>query len=195
MSEVEQPLARAVGALVEARVPFMVAGSLASSFHGLPRTTQDLDLVIDPADRDALDRVVDAFVRGGHYVDRDAARDAFVRRSMFNAVDPTNGWKVDLVVRKRRPFSVSEFERRFPTTLLGVPVSMATAEDTVVAKLEWSLACGGSERQRRDIEGILEMNDANFDFAYVERWVRDLRLESEWLAVQQAKASSENGSR
>ncbi len=64
--------------------------------------------------------------------------------------------------------------------MLGIPVSIATAEDTIVAKLEWSKASGGSERQRRDIGGILAMNDAALDMGYIERWVRELGLEAEW---------------
>jgi hypothetical protein len=182
MTAAPSPLAQAAEALRAARVAFMVAGSFARSVHGLPRTTQHLDIIIDPADRTAIDRIVRAFTEAGHYVDLDAARDAFARRSMFNVVDPRRGWKVALVVRKSRPFSASEFERRFDATVLGVAVPIATAEDTIVAKLEWSKASGGSERQRRDVAGILAMNDANLDSAYIARWVHDLELDEEWIA-------------
>jgi hypothetical protein len=184
VSGAEVPLARAVWALNAAEVPFMVAGSFASSAHGFPRTTQDLDLVIDPVDQAAVDRLVSTFEGAGQYVDRDAARDAFRRRTLFNVIDPATGWKVDLIVRKARAFSVSEFERRFPTVMLGVPVFLATAEDTVIAKLEWSRACGGSERQRRDVAGILATHDAALDLPYVERWVAELRLEDEWTTAR-----------
>ena len=184
MSDAAVPLARAAGALGAARIPFMVAGSFASSVHGLPRTTQDLDLVIDPPNLETVERLVRAFESSNQYVDRDAARDAFRRRTMFNVIDPATGWKIDLIVRKSRPFSISEFARRYETTMLGVSVAIATAEDTVVAKLEWSKTSGGSERQRRDVAGILEMNDASLDVAYIERWVRELGLEHEWDAAR-----------
>ena len=105
---------------------------------------------------------------------------------MFNVIDMSSGWKFDLILRKNRPFSVSEFKRRTTTSLLGVPVCIATAEDTIVAKLEWSKDSGGSERQRRDVAGILAMNDASLDIDYIERWVKSLGLAEEWLAALSA---------
>ena len=68
--------------------------------------------------------------------------------------------------------------------LLDVPVYVASPEDTIVAKLEWSKQSDGSERQRRDVAGILAIVGQELDRAYIERWVADLDLTDEWLAVQ-----------
>ena len=68
--------------------------------------------------------------------------------------------------------------------LLGVRVFIASPEDTVVAKLEWSRSSGGSERQRRDVAGILATTGADLDRAYVERWVGELELQDEWEQAQ-----------
>jgi hypothetical protein len=115
-------------------------------------------------------------------------RDALARRSMFNVVDLASGWKVDLILCKDRPFSRGEFARRMKLTLLDVPVFVASAEDTIVAKLEWSKQAGGSERQRRDVAGILTTVGSELDRDYVERWVRDLDIEEEWRAAQATQA-------
>lgn len=164
----------------------MIAGSFASAAHGLPRTTQDLDVVVDPPRPEALDAFVRSLPLDEYYVDADAARDAFRRRSMFNVVDHVSGWKVDFILRKNRPFSRDEFARRMKFVLFDVPVYMASPEDTVVAKLEWSKQSGGSERQRRDVAGILATLGQELDRAYVERWVSDLDLVDEWLTAQKA---------
>lgn len=185
MSEVGSVLGRTVAALDAAKIPFMVAGSFASTAHGLPRSTQDLDLVIDPASLSDLLCLVRAFPRSEYYVDEDAASDAYKRRGMFNVIDQVSGWKVDLILRKERPFSILEFSRRTPILLAGVPVFVATAEDTIVAKLEWSQLAYGSERQRRDVAGIVASVGDQLDRAYVERWVRDMGLEREWEISQQ----------
>jgi hypothetical protein len=177
-------LGRLVDGLNDANIPFMIAGSFASTAHGLPRATQDLDIVIDPPDPGALDALLARLPSDRYYVDLDAARDALRRRAMFNVIDNATGWKVDFIVRKNRPFSREEFRRRQALTLLGVPVFVASAEDTIVAKLEWSLLGGGSERQRRDVAGILETAAGSIDMPYVERWVRDLGLEVEWDTVR-----------
>jgi hypothetical protein len=186
MSGVKELLVRIVAALDAAGIPFMIAGSFASTSHGIPRTTQDLDVVIDPADASALDALLDALPMDAYYVDRDTARDALRSRSMFNVIDNASGWKVDFIVRKNRPFSVEEMKRRVETTILGVPVFVASPEDTIVAKLEWSSLSGGSERQRRDVAGILSTMRTEIDLAYVERWVDAMDLRSEWVAARAA---------
>jgi hypothetical protein len=186
MSDIASVLGRITDSLGRAGIPFMVAGSFASTTHGLPRSTQDLDLVIEPPGLAAIHALVRSLPKDQYYVDEDAASDAYARRGMFNVIDQTTGWKIDLIIRKERPFSSLEFSRRTPIVLAGVPVFVATAEDTVVAKLEWSDLAGGSERQRRDIAGILASLGEQLDRAYVEKWVRELGLEREWLLAQRA---------
>lgn len=181
-----------VGALLDrvarlldgAGIPFMIAGSFASTVHGLPRTTQDLDLVIDPPSAAELDALLVSMPAEAYYVDGDTARDALRRRSMFNVIDLASGWKVDLILRKNRPFSREEFARRVRVIVLGVATFVASAEDTIIAKLEWSRRSGGSERQRRDVAGILANAAEALDRDYIERWVRDLELGDEWQAAQ-----------
>lgn len=169
--------------LAAAGIPYMVTGSVASSFHGEPRATRDLDLVIDPS-HEALDRFVGDLPAETFYVDPEAARAALVERSQFNVIDHASGWKVDLIIRKDRPYSIQAFKRRLPAELLGTPTFLATAEDVVIAKLEWS-KLAGSERQLRDVIGILGVTDT-LDSRYVERWVERLGLADVWAKVQTA---------
>jgi hypothetical protein len=182
MSDVRDVLARLVAATAHAHVPLMIAGSFASTAHGLPRTTQDLDVVIDPPDATALDVLVEALVQDDFYVDPDTAREALQQRTMFNAID-RSAWKIDLILRKERAFSIEEFQRRTPLDLLGISVFVASAEDPIIAKLEWSKLSGGSECQRRDVAGILVTIGAGLDRNYIDRWVRELGLEAEWKVV------------
>jgi hypothetical protein len=187
VSEVESLLRRIVAALQTANVDFMIAGSFASSMHGMPRTTNDLDIVIDvtPATLEAL---LKQFPAADYYVDADAARDALRRRSQFNLIDMATGWKVDFIVRRARSFSTEEFERRVPSELLGVAVFVATAEDTIIAKLEWA-KMSASEKQLRDVRGILDVRGASLDLAYVERWVAELGLTESFEAARRLMAS------
>lgn len=156
----------------------MLAGSFASSFHGDPRTTHDIDLVIAPT-RESLVALVRSLDPDRYYVSEPAALDAFDRRGQFNVVLLDSGWKADLILRKERPFSRSEFERRQSASIGGVEVFIATAEDTIVAKLEWAKQ-GESERQLRDVAGILDVSGSNLDRPYIDRWVAELGLLVEW---------------
>ncbi len=79
-----------------------------------------------------------------------AVREALASRSMFSVVDVETGWKVDLIIRKDRPFSVVEFARRAPVVFCGVTVPVTSVEDLVLAKLEWA-RLGASARQLDDV--------------------------------------------
>lgn len=171
-------LAVVVDALDASAIPFMVCGSVASSFHGTFRSTQDLDLVVE-ADAPALIRLVAALQEAGFYVDLDSALRALGREGQFNAIETSSGWKADFVVRKSRPFSREEFARRIDVDIEGTRLSVATAEDVVLTKLEWA-ARGGSERQIEDAVGILRSLGDRLDRSHIERWVRELGIEALW---------------
>ena len=173
-------LADVIGRLDRAGIAYMLTGSLASTYHGEPRATRDLDLVIDPAP-DALERLVDGLEADGFHVDREAARTALRDRTQFNAIGEA-ATKIDFIIRKDRPFSVEEFGRRRRVELLGTSGFIATAEDLIVAKLEWA-AQTGSERQRRDIAGMLAVAGNAIDEAYLMRWITALGLTDAWTDV------------
>lgn len=174
-------LTTVVGVLVEAKVPFMLTGSLATAFHGRTRATQDVDLVVDPAPLQ-LPALVRCLNAAGLYASLDAAQEALATGGQFNAIDPGSGWKADLIIRRSREFSTLEFRRRQPAVVLGIEVPIVTLEDLIVAKLEWS-ELGDSETQRRDILGLLEDAGSSLDRDYVERWVIQLGLDSAWQRI------------
>jgi hypothetical protein len=179
-------LIRIVAKLDAAGIPHMVAGSFASTYYGVPRATHDVDIVIDPT-RASLERFIHDLPPADYSADMDAALDALRRRSQFNVLDMETGWKVDFIVRKQRPFSLEEFSRRQPAELSGARVQVASAEDSIVAKLEWA-KLGDSERQLRDVAGMLETRGAAIDLAYVERWVGQLGLQSQWQRARELAA-------
>jgi hypothetical protein len=160
----------------------MLAGSFASSLHGAPRSTHDIDVVIDPT-FESLDRFLSLLSGEDLYLDADVARDEFKRRGQFNVIDGRTGWKADLIFRKARPFSRAELERRGEATVLGVRAFVASAEDTILAKLEWA-KFAESERQLRDVRGILDVKSNALDFAYIERWLDDLGVRGLWDRVR-----------
>jgi hypothetical protein len=149
----------------------MVAGSFASNLHGVLRMTQDADIVID-ADEAAVLRLVHLLERD-FYVSEEAALGALRRRAMFNAIHFDSGFKVDLIVKKHRPFSAEELRRREPGPLAGGQVDFATAEDTLLTKLEWA-DLGASERQYYDAVGLIQVQDPRLDWPYLQRWAIDL---------------------
>jgi hypothetical protein len=181
----EGAIRRALDALAAAGVPYMLTGSFASAFHGAPRTTQDVDIVIAPTSG-SLQKLVTQFPEEEYYVSREAALQAYGAESLFNVIDLNSGWKIDFIIRKSRPFSREEFERRREADMLGTRLYIASAEDVILSKLEWA-KMSSSERQINDVAGILRTQGDALDLEYVERWIDALGLESHWT---QAKAAA-----
>jgi hypothetical protein len=171
-----------VGILNDVGIPCMLTGSFAAAVHGAGRATMDIDLVIEPT-RLNLEQFVARMLDTGRYVSPEAAREALVLRSMFNVVDVDSGWKIDLIIRKERPFSEAEFARRMELALGSTRLPVATVEDLVLAKLEWA-RMGGSARQLEDVRALIRLAGPAFDRAYVAGWVAALGIGAQWRAVE-----------
>lgn len=163
-------------------IPYMLVGSVAAAVHGRARSTMDVDIVIDPTPT-SLSSFVEQLPTDVYYVSLDAAVDALRRRSQFNVLDMTSGWKIDLMIRRARPFSLEEFARRSPLLAFGRAVVVASLEDVLLAKLEWA-RMGASERQIEDCRGLVELAGDRLDLAYVERHVAALGVEDEWARAR-----------
>jgi len=170
--------ARLSAALAQAGIAYMFTGSFASSFHGTPRASNDFDLVMAPTP-EQLRALKDSLPEADYYFDLEEALQELKRRGQFNIIDLASGWKVDFIIRKQRAFSLSEFDRRFPIEFEGLSIFMASAEDVVLAKLEWAKK-GSSERQIEDVVGILRIRANELDRTYIERWIKDLQVEPQW---------------
>ncbi len=180
---------RITSALGEAGIAYMLAGSFASAYYGAPRTTQDIDLVI-AATAEQLRTFAQLLSKDEYYVDLATALEAHTRQSLFNVVDMATGWKIDLIIRKSRPFSEEEFRRRKLVNLQGSPLFVASAEDVVVSKLEWA-KLAQSQRHIEDVAGILRLRWDSLDRAYIEKWVLELGIEAEWNDATRAAGVSE----
>lgn len=174
-------LKRLVKKLSEAGIPFMLVGSVAASYHGHPRATFDIDAVVD-ADQETLL----GFARSlgeGYYVGEESIREAVRFRIAFNVVDEASGYKADLIVRKDRPFSRTEFGRRLKVRILDETVEMATPEDVILSKLEWA-RLGSSERQWDDALQVAKTQKEHLDLAYLEKWAVELGVADLWHRIR-----------
>jgi hypothetical protein len=167
----EEFLHRLVASLEAAGVPFMIAGSLASSYHGRPRATQNVDLIIDPSP-EQLDRFL-TLVGEELYVNPEGAREALRRRSTFNVIDFAAGDKAHLIVRRDRPFSVEEFRRRRVGTPLGRPLPIASPEDVILTKLESDRTTPSAQQVEDALHVVLSQRD-KLDKDYLRKWAGEL---------------------
>ena len=167
-------LARIIKALEHADIPYMISGSIGSSFHGQPRATNDADIIIDP-----MTGQISTFIESlgpDYYISKEAAQQAIQDRSMFNVIDIQFGYKADLIIRKDRPYSQQEFLRRAHAKFLGLDVYVLSPEDSILSKLEWSKG-RQSETQFKDALGVLETQKDMLDFGYLKKWAKELGIE------------------
>jgi len=162
--------------LNRSRIPYMLTGSIASNYWGIPRTTHDLDfvLVMEPTDVETL---VDAF-RDGFFLQPDSVRMAFQPPYQFNAIDESSALKVDFWLLRDDVFEKSAFARRLEVTLWDVSASIVTAEDVVLHKLYWNRLTP-SERQLGDAAGVYAVQAESLGLGYLRQWAAYLGVRQE----------------
>lgn len=170
-------LQRVVAALDDAGIPYMLTGSVAAGWHGASRATMDIDLVVEP-DQARLSKLLQILSQPGIYVPDETAHEALSRRTMFNVIDIAAGFKADLIIRKDRPFSRSEFDRRTAIKMGGSTIWIATVEDLILSKLEWA-RLGESHRQIEDAATLARIAGDALDRTYLQRWAKELGIEPE----------------
>ena len=159
-------------------IVYAVGGSLASSLHGVMRSTLDVDIVADMR-LEHIPPLVAALAEE-FYADDEMMRDAIKRHSSFNLIHYETAFKVDIFVRKLRPFDQMQLERRRTSVIANDPersIYVTSPEDTVLAKLEWYRLGGEvSDRQWRDILGVLKTRAGELDLEYLHVWARELKI-------------------
>jgi len=186
-------LVAAVGPLLDLLqalgVRHYVGGSIASSAHGVARASIDADVVAElgPEHAGRLSSALGA----DYYVPEARVRDAIARRASFNVIHLETMLKVDVFVSRDRPFDRRAMERARPASSEGTGgrvLPLASAEDTVLAKLEWFRRGGEvSERQWTDVLGVLRASGTSLDRRYMQEGSRELGV-SDLLARAQAEA-------
>jgi len=170
-------IAPVVVVLEQLGIEYYIGGSVGSSTYGIPRATFDVDLVAD-----LRQEHVRSFVErleAEYYVDKDMIQDAIKHRSSFNIIYVDSMLKIDIFLPKARSFDQEEYRRVQQEVLINGtrPFKMASAEDTLLHKLEWyRMGNEVSDRQWNDILGILKVRGKRLDMGYLRTWAAELHV-------------------
>ena len=159
--------------LNQAEISYMLTGSMVSNYWGIPRTTHDLDFVLQLPPSDAP-KMVSAF-RGDFFLDEAAIQAAYRPPFQFNAIDTRSALKVDFWLLTPDPFEREMFARRVRTTVFGEAAWIAAAEDVILHKF-YRNRLTPSERQLGDAAGVVSVQKDNLDVEYLRRWANELRV-------------------
>jgi hypothetical protein len=139
-------------------VPFLVGGSLASSTHGLPRQTSDIDVLADLGP----ERVEEFCGQPGPElsVDESEARRAAEAGRAFNGIHRGGAYRFVIFPVNNGACARSQIRRRryARASIVGIEHTefpLASAEDTILSKLVWYRKGGEtSGRQWNDFLGV-----------------------------------------
>ena len=162
--------------LEEQGITYVLVGSLASSMHGMYRSTADIDIVADVHSEQVIPLLT--ALQKNFYVDEQAVHNAIDRRQSFNAIHFDSVFKVDIFIPRADAFSRKQIERRELRKLapdVDQMVYVATAEDTILAKLRWYHSGGRvSITQWTDVVGIIGGSATSLDLDYLREWAETL---------------------
>ena len=152
---IEATLKRAVAALREAQVDFLLAGSLASWARGGPETHHDLDFIVRP---DQAEPALEALAEKGMRPERP------VEEWLFKAWD--GEVLIDLIFHPRGlPVTDEVMERGEDLHVLGMTVRVMAIEDVLATKL-------------------LALTEHRVDYSDVLEMTRALREQIDWRTVR-----------
>jgi hypothetical protein len=157
-------------------IDYFVSGGVASSIHGEPRSTRDLDLVIEfkPNQIDLLVKTLEA---SGYYCPAGAVEDLqHGCGNMLNITHTETIANADIYITDNSPFAISQMQRRILVDLDGIPAFwIASAEDIILQKLRWGKG-SKSEKQWRDVLGIIKLQAEILNYGYLTEWAEILDL-------------------
>jgi hypothetical protein len=172
----QQLLVDCLQRLNRAEITYYLTGSMASNYWGIPRTTHDLDFVIQ-LPSSATAKIISAF-SPDYYIDEVSVRAAYRPPHQFNAIDSRSALKVDFWLPKPAPFDREMLRRRMRVTLFDEPAWITTAEDSILHKLVWNRITP-SDRQLGDAAGVVAVQFEKLDRSYLKQWAETLGVSAE----------------
>lgn len=167
--------------LEEMVIPYMLSGSVASSFYAQPRMTRDINIVIKLA-AEQIPKVLEVFSKD-FYIDGNDVAEAVRSEGMFNIIHYQAVVKIDFIVLKDSPYRQLEFNRRIKKMIADFALWVVSPEDLIISKLFWARD-SRSELQLSDVSSIIKYQREKLDWEYIVYWTKELGIEQLWKEIE-----------
>lgn len=154
----------------------MITGSWSSIYYGRPRASHDIDFVVELQAENAkktteiFSRLPETFM-----IQLETIKEAIKHKNQFQVLHLPTMLKMDFWILTSQEFDRARFSRRKKVKLFNQLMEMATPEDTIIQKLIW-FGKGGTEKHLIDAAFVLQIQEKNLDFNYLNNWIKKLNL-------------------
>ncbi|MHC4441414.1 MAG: hypothetical protein ACYTF1_15305 [Planctomycetota bacterium] len=161
--------------LEEEGITYAVTGSVASSIHGEPVTSIDIDIVTNMKLKQAT-RLADKLAPR-MYADANMLRQAVVEHGMVNLYDTVTGFKIDISVLEDTKYHKVLMKRRIRIAHPRENVSfwVVSPEDVILMKLVWRQN-SQSQKQWDNALGVARVQGNQLDWKYLHSWAARLGI-------------------
>lgn len=181
-------LIKTITLLNSENIPYMLVGSFVSSIYGEPRTTQDIDLVVQ-LQKSNIPKLISMFPPPRYYIEEEMILFALEYKRMFNLLDTNEGDKIDFYIHKDEDYEKEKFSRKLEKILFGHTLVILSPEDTILSKLQWCVKSGMSEKQFKDALNVFRFQKENLDMYYIEDKSKFLNVFELFLKIQEIEKS------
>lgn len=164
--------------LGQRKISYMITGAYGVIYYGRPRTSHDLDFVIEVDQKD-ISKLLGVFQDSNSddfIYQEEVIAEAIIKKGMFNVIYRPSGDKLDFWIVKTGDFDRKSFARRVSRQILGQEMVLATAEDTIIQKLRWY---NQGKREKDLIDAAFAWKlQKKLDKGYITNWAKKLGVES-----------------
>lgn len=173
---------KVINKLFQIKIPYMLVGGVAAIAYGKPRTTHDIDLVVEINEKN-IPEMVEVFEKE-FYISEEGIKDAILHKTMFSVIHPESGIKLDFWILHRSEYDLERFKRRREIKIFEQEVYITSPEDVIIRKLLWYKE-SDIDKHLDDAFGVLEIQYNNLDFPYIEKWVKELNIDETWKEIKE----------
>lgn len=159
--------------LEQAEIPYMITGGIALLLYTLPRSTQDIDIVLEITS-EKIATFIDIFSKG-YYLNDEEIRAEIKRKGMFNLIDLSTFFRIDCIILAENIFERHKFSRKKRLNLEGIDMWVIDLDDLILSKLIW-IQTFQSGKQMEDIQSLLQNPNVNVE--YIQEWTQKLNLKT-----------------